>query len=65
MNRSLRSLLLVTAVLALGACPDRHEAIDTVGGAPGRTVEDARVKADAAELKLKKAAEQAAAVGAN
>jgi hypothetical protein len=61
--RSVSTLLTAMILVALGGCPDRDDAIDTVGGAPHRTVEDARVKADAAEVKLQKAADRAAAAG--
>lgn len=54
---------LSAAVLSTG-CPDREEAIDAVGGAPGRQVEDARVRINAAEQKMLDNAEKAAAVAA-
>jgi hypothetical protein len=58
----LRTALLTTCTLLVAtACPDRERAIDTVGGAPGRQVEDARVRIDRAEGKLKENAAAAAA----
>ena len=57
----LRTALLTTCViLATAACPDREQAVDTVGGAPGRQVDDARIRIDRAENKLKQNADAAA-----
>jgi hypothetical protein len=61
----LRTVLLGTCVILVAtACPDRQEAIDTVGGAPGRQVEEARVRIDRAEVKLQQNADAAAAAAA-
>jgi len=58
----LRTALLTTCVIiAATACPDREQAVDTVGGAPGRQVDDARIRIDRAENKLKQNAAAAAA----
>jgi hypothetical protein len=55
---------LTCVILATAGCPDRTEVIDTVGGAPGRQVEQARVRIDRAEAKLQENAEAAAAAAA-
>lgn len=59
-------LAIVFVVSAFGAtaCPDREEAIDAVGGAPGRQVDIARERAKAAEEKILERAEEANAVHA-
>lgn len=58
----LRTALLSACILLVAtACPDREQAIDTVGGAPGRQVEDARVRIERAETKLQQNADAAAA----
>ncbi len=60
----LRTALLFTCVILVAtACPDREQAVDTVGGAPGRQVEDARVRIDRAETKLQQNSAAAAAAG--
>lgn len=58
------ALLLACVILVTTACPDRKEVIDTVGGAPGRQVEDARVRIDRAEVKMQQNADAAAAAAA-
>jgi hypothetical protein len=62
---TLPTRLICILVAALGlptiaGCPEeRKEAVEHVGGAPKRTIDDAQMKADAAEDKLFKAAKRA------
>jgi len=58
-----RFIIVVVIVAGVAGCPERDAVVDAVGGAPGRQVEDARVRAKAAEDKIKKNADSAAAVG--
>lgn len=61
LRTSILLVAVVFTVVVLPGCPDRAEVIDTVGGAPGRQVEQARERANAAEAKLKKNTDAAAA----
>lgn len=51
MKRTL-TLLVALVVPTLAACPDRKEAIDTVGGMPAQQVDIARKRIEAAEAKM-------------
>ena len=57
------TLSLLSVLATAAGCPDRDEVVEQVGGAPGRQVNDARVRAKAAEEKIKAQASDAAAVG--
>lgn len=57
------TLSLFSVVTTAAGCPDRDEVVEQVGGAPGRQVNDARVRAKAAEDKINAQASEAAAVG--
>ena len=63
LRTAVAALSLLSVVATVAGCPDRDEVVEQVGGAPGRQVNDARVRATAAEEKIKAQASEAAAVG--
>lgn len=58
-----RVVVVIVIIAGVAGCPERDAVVDAVGGAPGRQVEDARMRAKAAEDKIKKNTDSAAAVG--
>ena len=56
-------VVVVTAGLAvLPGCPERTELIEHAGGAPGRQVDEARLRVKAAEDKIQAKTDAAAAI---
>jgi hypothetical protein len=53
--------VIIALSATLMACPERKEAIDTVGGAPKAQVDNAKERLDNAEAKMQQGAAAAAA----
>jgi hypothetical protein len=63
LRTAISSLAVLLVLSTVAGCPDRAAVVDQVGGAPGRQVQDARVRANRAEDKIKDNAAAASAVG--
>ena len=61
MSRTLALLVTVVTLAAAAGCPGRDALVDQVGGAPKQQLDEVKSRVHAAEVKIQKQADTAAA----